>query len=208
MTKNFLQLNKGRSKLSHGVVNALVQVILTEGKLYSKKDRNKGIIISLDNGETFSIPTNTVQSWVRRDTLIPNTNTSVRDALNQARKEHSALTKERKREERRENILKKAETNLHRVSKIRTSEVQYGKPIKDKEGNKLLKPLRIDDGTEHGGIYRKQNPRLIGHVVKASQFILERLNSEEWGRKEKVENKSLIISLSELRKFKMKYEEQ
>lgn len=139
------------------------------------------IVTETENGyeeKTVVIPYNTVMSWVKRDKIIPNTNKTLREFLDEAReKRANALTKWQK-EYLRRLAMKQVEKVLNMSIDIKRKEIKaiYGK---DKNGRdvELRKSVKIFSGTDHKKMYFQN---------EMTKYVLEHLDPSFMKQPEKV----------------------
>lgn len=175
---------RGDVLLSKDLVIALVQKVKSGESLYPKGGELQLIIGREENKKTVILPNNTLNSWITRNNIVPETGLLLRDVLNKAREEYRAI----KREEKQDKVVGDAEGKLHKIIKRPSKEpviTMFGQ-IKDKETGKVV---------------MKENPRLEANTLKASMFALERLDSARYGKIERREHKVLTFSLQEIRRY-------
>lgn len=150
---------RGDLTLNKEVATALTQMILNGQSIFSKKAEKNGYI-TLPNGT--KIPYKTVNSWVQRKNVIPETGKVLRDLLEQSREEYCR----RKREERQEEMLDQAENELNEI--LNSS---FYSPLKDKN-NEVVRD-------KNGNIVYEIDSKIMRAHFNAAKFIWERLGERE-----------------------------
>lgn len=174
-------------KLTKEIAIALVQMV-SEGRSISA-DSGK-VHIHPKGRPIIEIPAQTLKTWIHRKNVVPETGEVLADILSQARlkrRETQNAILDRQ-------ILLKARKNLDQIMSI-----------PDRVGARIIQrrfkrvgntTLEVEKTVTDRGI----NTELLGVKSKASQFALERLSPESYGRKDKVEAKVGVFSLADLRK--------
>lgn len=171
--------------LSKEVASALVQWILTGKSLFPSSGKIE-IVLQVDAGyKACILSSNTVNSWVKRGTIIPETGETLRDVLDEARETYRT----RKIENKKKEMLRNLEKQFHRTIRLRTN-----LPLRDMTGKVVQR--------EDGSIVRQENAELLRAKMKMAMFLAERLMPEVYGKKVNVESKQLAFSLSDLRRAK------
>lgn len=175
------QLQRSDTTLNLDVVHTLVQRIFSGKTLYPKEHY---ILVEKEGEEPKKVNCYTIDKWICRNNVIPETGRTLRDVLNEARAEY----RQKEREKRQESMVYEAERAVERTIRLRTNLPVVGMfgVVKD----------------ENGRIMRKENAGLLKIKMDTAEFLLERLNPEKYAKKETTENKHLIFSLSDLRKAK------
>lgn len=165
--------------LDKDIVATLLQRIFAGQTLFPPEGY---IFIEREGQEPQKLKTKTIQKWVERNNVIPETGYTLRDVLDKAREEKRS----KEREARQKAMVDEAERAMHRTVRLNTNLPVVGMfgVVKD----------------ENGKIIRKENAALLKVKMDTTQFVLERLNPERYGKVEKTENKHLLFSLSDLRK--------
>lgn len=181
-----------KTALTFSVASALKKKVLN-GEAIFKKDLPVILEITEETEtglieKTIKIPANTVMSWIKRDTLIPNSNKSLRDYLNEAREQRDiALTKRQKQaikhlsmREMMKIINMPTESNKKEVITNYTKDKQG----KDVEIGKAVKTTTGDDSEK------------LRLKVKCAQFVLSNLDNDF--KKEKASNTPFSFSFLKL----------
>lgn len=178
---------------------AIREHILSGKPIYS----NTPVIVKNEKGEIVrKITKRTINTWYQRENAVEETGEVLKDLVIKWRQEY----RESKEEERRKDLLDKAEKTLHFVQNLRTSQLKrYRTPIysEDKDGKVIIvgyQELPVVD--EHGRPVRVQNPKLLAIKQKNAEFVVERLKKEVWGSKESEGSKTVFFDLSALRRYK------
>lgn len=177
--------------LTQEIASALVQRIFSGETLYPP-ERKIEILLPDENGEEKPVILSsfTINTWIKRDIVIPETGKTLRALLDEARE----VYRTKKQEKRREKMLDKVEHELNRTINLRTSEPvigMFGK-IYDKQGN----------------LVRRENPALLKVKMDTVKFLAERLKPDVYGKVEKAEHKVMHFSLADLRQAKKEMQEQ
>lgn len=172
--------------LSTPLINALVQRVLSGQTLYPQG----GLEVCIPEGENgskcFKISRGTLNSWITRGNVVPETGEPLKAILDKARESYRINTLIEKEQE----LIRQAEEQLYRVVKARTKV-----PIRSITGE----VVREADGS----IAYREDPQLLRSTIKAAIYILERLDPQKWGRETKSTPDS-TWSLNELRAIKDK----
>lgn len=155
--------------LSKEIASALVQEILSGGTLFPSAGKVELIVPSVDDHKVLVLPSNTINSWIKRGNIIPETGEVLRDVLNDARKEYRT----RKIEQKRSKMIEKLEDEF-----LRTLRIQTSSPIRDRQGNIII--------DENGQPVNQENPKLLGIKMKNAMFLAERLMPEVYGKNTKI----------------------
>lgn len=170
--------------LSKKVASALMQSILSGKSLFPPSGKIE-VMLQVEGGYKASIlSSNTVNSWVKRGTIIPETGEVLRDVLDCARETYRT----RKSEEKKKGMLLELEKQFHRTIRIKTN-----LPLHDRNGKVIQR--------EDGSLVRRENAELLRVKLKTAMFLAERLMPEVYGKKVRVESVQPVFSLSELRRF-------
>lgn len=169
--------------LSKEVASALVQLILSGKTLFPPSGKIEIVLTREEGYKAIILSTNTLNSWVKRGTVIPETGETLRDVLDKAREDYRT----KKIEDRKKEMLRKLEAQFHRTIRLRTN-----LPVCDRLG----KIVQRDDGS----LLRQENAELLRVKMKMAMFLAERLMPEVYGKKVKPESKQLAFSLSDLRR--------
>lgn len=174
------RLQRSDVKLDKEIAATLLQRIFAGETLYPPEGY---ITIQREGGEPEQLKHKTIQKWVERNNVIPETGRTLREVLDEARIEYRS----KKREERQEMMIQEAEAAMHRTLRVRTNVPVIGMfgVIKDEEGN----------------VVRKENAGLLKIKMDTAQFITERLDPK-YAKKEQGTHKHLVFSLSDLRKYR------
>jgi hypothetical protein len=181
------RVQRADTVLTLEIVNALTEMILSGRKVFSPKGYIQYISVDKEGKEkTVTIKTGTLNAWIRRGNVVPETGETLRDVLDRAREQYRI----KKEDKRRGELLGDADREIKRTLNIRTAVPIY---------NKLGKPVTREDGSP----VTYEHPKLLKVKVDVAKFVMERLNPERWGNVQKTENKSLhVFCLADLRKAK------
>lgn len=172
--------------LTLDIANALVELIMNGKNLYSQDILELEVPDSEQGTKLLKISRGTLNSWLTRRNIIPDTEDTLFAVLEQAKSNYRI----KKSERRKEKVIELAEQKLSRLMHLRTSQVvrnSYGQTIQRQDGS----------------IVRKENVQLLKTQVDAIKFVLERLKPEVYGRnQEKVVVNT--FSLADLRREKEK----
>lgn len=171
--------------LSKELASALVRLVNSGQALSSSSGRIEVMLPSAEGYKAYILSAHTINSWIKRGNVIPETGETLSDVLDKAREDYRT----KRIEDRRKKIVDEAEARLHRTLRIRTNV-----PIRDMFGKTIVR--------EDGSLVRRENPALLRTQLDAVKFALERLNPDRYGKREKTEDKPLAFSLSDLRRAK------
>lgn len=176
--------------LTKEIASALVQRIFSGETLYPP-ERKIEILLTDENGEEkpYTLSSYTVNTWIKRDIVIPETGNTLRSLLDEARE----MYRTKKQEKRREKMLEKVEHEFNRTINLRTSEPVIGMFGKIYDKN--------------GVLVRRENPALLKVKMDTVKFLAERLKPDVYGKVEKAEHKVMHFSLADLRQAKKELEE-
>lgn len=170
--------------LTLDIANALVGLIMNGKNLYSQDILELEVPDAEQDIKLLKISRGTLNSWLTRRNIIPDTEDTLFAVLEQAKSNYRI----KKSERRKEKVIELAEQKLSRLMHLRTSQVvrnSYGQTIQRQDGS----------------IVKKENVQLLKTQVDAIKFVLERLNPEVYGR-----NQEKVIvnnfSLADLRREK------
>ncbi len=169
--------------LSKELASALVHLVFSGQTLFPSSGRLEVVLSGDDGDKAHILSTHTINSWVKRGNVIPETGETLRDVLDKAREEYRT----RKEAERRKMMLGEIEQQFHRTLRLRTN-----LPIRDMLGKTIAR--------EDGSLVRKENHNLLRVKMDTAKFLAERLSPEVYGKKEKAESKHLVFSLADLRR--------
>jgi len=177
--------------LTKEIASLLVQRIFSGETLYPP-ERKIELLLTDDKGgkKPYTLSSYTINTWVKRDVVIPETGKTLRSLLDEARE----MYRTKKQEKRREKMLEKVEHEFNRTINLRTSEPvigMFGK-IYDKNGQ----------------LVRKENPALLKVKMDTAKFLAERLKPDIYGKVEKAEHKVMHFSLADLRQAKKEMSEE
>lgn len=171
-------------RLTPAIAGALAHYVISGQKLFPGEGTKGAIELWLEGKEApILLSRSTLKSWIHRGNKLPD-GTSLRAFLERAKEIYRA----RKIEERRIGVLDRAEGELNRTLNIRSNI-----PLRNAAGQIVTR--------EDGSIVRRENPQLLKIKVDASKFVLDRLDPEHWGKKERKKTKRLAFSLSDLRRY-------
>jgi len=165
-------------RLTKDIATMLQAEVLKGKSLFSSKE-----IILRGQTERIVIKAKTLQMWIYRNAVIPETGEVLRDFLDQARAEYRS----KEREKRQEEMVRNAEKRIGGIIAMPTKEPvvgMFGK-ITDKKT---------------GEVVMRENPHLVDKVLNASKFALERLDPGKYGKVDRSMNKHLVFSLADLAK--------
>ncbi len=151
--------------LSLPIVNALVQTVLSGRTLYPKGGLEVGIPEGEHGIKNLKISRGTLNSWITRGNVIPETGQPLKAILDKARKDYRINNLL----ERGQEAVDEAEDLLKRVLNVRTKvplRTIKGEVVKDKNGS----------------VVYREDPALIKTQLKAAMYITERLDPEHYGR--------------------------
>jgi len=176
--------------LSKDIATALLQKIFLGETLFPPSNILT-LAIEKQEGEieTINLSTKTLNAWVSRNNVIPETGKTLRDLLNEAREAY----RNKEREKRQNMVIDIAEKEVHRTMNLRTNIPVVGMfgVLKDKDGN----------------IVRKENHNLLRVKMDTAKFLLERLDPAKYGAKTDNKHTVMTFSLAELRKAKEQHEQ-
>ena len=170
--------------LTKEVVNALTRSVRESGSVITRADQARGYVTVPTGENTLQIRVGTLQSWIARETVIPETGQILREVLDAAREEYR-VNRRRQIDEAREEIIDK---KFNRAISMRTKE-----PVVGMFGV-------VKDPTTGEPMYR-ENVKLLAEQMKNVRFLAERQFPERYGKVERGEHKHLVLSLSDLRKY-------
>lgn len=176
--------------LSLPIANAIKKRVLSGKTLYPK--RGYFNIYFLEGGieKTAKIKVGTITTWVTRRNVIPELGVTLRDFLNEARRQYRID----KNEQRVECLIEQAEKALSQIIDTNTRV-----PFRDVNGN-----IVIDTGS--GKVVEVEDPSLLKTQMDTAKFVLERLDSIRYAKKKSIKSYSEVFSLSDLRKRKVSQE--
>lgn len=168
--------------LDKSITSALVQHIFSGNNLFGKGTH---LDLELENGERIQLSKNTLNSWITRNNVIPETGQTLRNVLEDAKAKYRA----KKREERQEKMLLQAEGEMHRTLNLRTNLPVVGMfgIVKDENGN----------------IVRRENSNLLKIKMDTAKFLAERLDPNRYAQQTNVKGSHLVFSLADLRSASM-----
>lgn len=172
--------------LTLNIANALFNSIMEGKNLYSSGDIVLTLPDSQDSTKTLKISRGTLNSWITRRNIVPETGETLHDVLVRAKEQYRVNNLEN----RKKKIIEEAEKKLFRVMNLRTNQ-----PVRNMIGQTMKR--------EDGSLVRKENVPLLRTQLDAAKFVLERLNPKVYGKSPDsvVVNK---FSLADLRKAKEK----
>ena len=145
--------------LNRETATALTQMALNGQSIFSKQ-AEKERYITLPDGS--KIPYRTVNSWIQRRNVVPETGERLKDILKRAKEEY----RRRAREQREEEILDQIEEKFSEILKINP---YY--PAKDKDGNVVY--------DKNGDIVYDVDANLLRTQLNAAKFIWDRIGPEK-----------------------------
>lgn len=181
--KKSLARQRSDVTLSKEITSALVRLVLSGQTLFPLSGRVEMMLPSEGGYKVYILSTSTINSWVKRGNIIPETGETLRDVLDKARGDYRT----KKNEDRRKIMSMELEAQFHRTLRLRTN-----LPIRDVFGKVVTR--------EDGSIVRKENVDLLRLKMDNVKFLAERLIPEVYGKKVKAESKPLAFSLSDLRR--------
>lgn len=183
-------IQRADTSLSRPIAIALMQMILSGESLFPSQG-----YLQLDIGEEKPVELlcSTLNSWVSRDNVIPETGKTLREFLNDARREYRNI----KREQQQQNLLDEAEGEFRRIMAMRSSQ-----PVRNMFGQ-----LVYDDKSKTK-LARRENVGILRLKIEAAKYLTERLDPQRYGKVEKTENKHLVFSLADLRRAKQQQDQE
>lgn len=178
VVKHNNRIQRAHCELNKEVATALMRFVLAGGNLYPQE----GFIeVELEDGKTETVKRGTLNAWIYRNNVVPETGQTLRSLLDDARGKYRSM----QREKRQEMMLLEAEAEMHRALRLRTSQPVIGMfgVVKD----------------ENGDIVRKENPNLLKIKMDIAKFIAERLDPNRYAQQTNVKGSHLIFSLADLR---------
>lgn len=176
----------GRSDiaLTQEVVDAIVDRV-RHGKQITKRN-SRCLILDYKEGQE-PVPTSTYTSWLRRGTipLSSKDNLSLQELVDGARREY--------RGHLQADMLKRAEQVLSEHLDMKTTEQAVHKRINRDGEVELRNGSRII-------------PKLVETKQRTAEFVAKKLDPQTYGDKVQTDNRHLVFSLSELRKYKQEME--
>ena len=171
--------------LSLTIANAIRKHILSGFNLYNKEGYIELFIPEYNNTTPIKISSGTLNSWITRGNVIPETGQELRAFINRTKEEYRLKIKE----QRKDDIVDMAERKLNKILNLRTSQV-----IIDSQGNKVT--------DEHTGRFaREENTKLLAIQIKTIKYVLDRLDKISYGDLLNDGN-PVAFNLSSLRKTK------
>lgn len=182
--KDNKQIQRSDTLLSKSLATTLIQMVLRGESLFPHRRTGKEYL-ELDIGEEKPVilRLSTLNQWIARNNVVPETGKTLRELLNIARREYRNSVWE----ERREALIEDSENKLHRIVKMRTKV-----PVRNMFG--------VHVKNEDGSLAYRENSELLGHQAKVAMYLTERLAPEKYGRVDRTVNKHLVFSLADLRK--------
>lgn len=189
-------------ELTKDIAITIRNYIISGEPIYSEKEPVTHTYEEDGEEKTIKLSRNQINMWCIRGNVIPDIGITLKEYVDKAREEY----RNNLAEEKRKKLLEKVEENFIHTQNLRTSEA-WRKPVPiyemDEDGKMRIKGYKTELVTdEHGRPIRRENPKLLAVKMKNAEFIAERLNSEKYGKVDKLETKSLVFSLSDLRKAK------
>ncbi len=172
-------VQRSDTALTEEIVRAIVQRI-RNGKPITKRGR-KTLLLDYAPGQQ-PVSVSTYTSWLRRGTTPLNSkeNRSLRDIVDEARIEG--------RQRLHEEMLRKAEEVL-------------GSHLELKTGEKIVHKRINKDGKVELYNSTRLVPKLVDTKQRAAEFVAKKLDPQTYGDSVKTDNRHLIFSLSELRRY-------
>lgn len=171
--------------LTKELASALVQSILSGKTLFPPSGKIEIVLIREEGYKALILSTNTLNSWVKRGTVIHETGEALRDVLDEAR----VTYRTRKIIEKKKGMIRELEKHFYRTIRIKTK-----LPLRDKAGKAIQR--------EDGSLVRQENAELLRVKMKTAMFLAERLMPEVYGKKVNGGSKQIALSLSDLRRAK------
>lgn len=176
---------RGDVALTKEVTSLLVQKIFLGESLFTSTGASGYITFDREEGqEPLQLAKATLNTWIKRNSVIPETGQTLRRVLDEAREKYRTM----EREKLHKNLLNKVEHELSRTMQLRTNVPVVGMfgLIKDKDGN----------------VVRKENHNLLRVKMDTAKFLAEALDPARYGKK--TDNKHLVMtfSLADLRRVK------
>lgn len=171
--------------LNMNVANAIRNHIISGGKLFDKKGFITISVRENNQNKPYKIKTGTLNSWITRGNVIPETGEELKQFINKAREEYRIKMEK----QRRDKIVELAERKVYRTLNLRTN-----KPIRNKNGKKI-----VDEET--GEYVRKEDSKVLAVQMNTAKFALERLSKLNYGKQAEKEQ-TVIFDLASLRRAK------
>jgi len=174
--------------LTKEIATTLREMVLAGESLYQKGGK---INLFSKDGEKIALSVGTLNAWILRRNIVPGIGVSLKDYLDKTRVERRVIKMRKQQEE----MWEKGQNNLEKALSMRTNLPvfnKFGQVVRDEDGN----------------IVRRENPNLLKIQLDAAKFVLERLNSENYGKRTKIKDKHLAFSLADFRREAKKYEEE
>jgi hypothetical protein len=175
--------------LSLGVANAIRNHIISGGKLFDKKGFITLSVKVENQNKPYKIKTGTLNSWISRGNVIPETGEELKQFIDKAREDYRIKMKE----QRKDKIVELAERKISRTLNLRTN-----KPVRDRNGKKI-----IDEDT--GEYIRKEDTKLLNTQMQVAKYALDRLDKVNYGKQAEKE-KTVVFDLASLRRAKEQLE--
>lgn len=178
--------------LTRDISLAIQSAILSGVRYYDRPNKLIHLTVVNEEGipEDIAFSASTYDNWIYRGTLIPESNTSLKDMVEQTRAKYLEM-KAKKQDEERIRLSERALTELLSLPIYNTSVMRELK--RDRNGKmKETKRTTIKD----------VSPALVNAKVKGLTFLLERVKPEKYGKKEEVKHAHVIFSLADLRRHR------
>lgn len=180
-------------QLTEAVARTLGEMILAGESIHPRKGKLQITTITEEGlPQTEELSVNTLEKWISRGNVIPETGQSLRAYLDEKRDEKRTETEQARQSAIREN----AEKRLEELSGIKIKPIESKKTYKYNPitGEKFL----VKEETIEG------SAKLAEVVVKGLQFGLERLNPQRYGPKAEVQHNHFVFDLVKLREARQK----
>lgn len=169
--------------LSKEIATALSRKVRAGEPLFTSQGAVGELELILEGGEVLAIQRNTINAWITRGNVVPETGEPLREILDKAREGF----RNSQREKRQKALVDMAEQKMTRTMNLRTTV-----PIRNMFGQ-IVK-------NEDGSVARRENHNVLRIQMDTAKFVTERLDPARYGKVEKTENKHLVFSLADLRR--------
>lgn len=161
--------------LNLNIANAIRNHVLSGGKTYDKQGFIEITIREDNQNIRLKIRTGTLNSWITRGNVIPETGVELKQFIDEAKEDYRIKMKEQLKDK----LVQLAERKAYRALNLRSNRV-----VRDPQGNKM-----IDKDT---GLYvRQEDVKLLAVQMNIAKYILDRLDKINFGRQSE---KDTIVS--------------
>lgn len=189
--KNKPEVLKGVT-LTRDISLSIQNAILSGVRYYDRPNKLIRLTVIDEHGVPTEMvfPASTYDNWIYRGTIVPESNVTLKDMVEQTRAKYLEM-KEKKQDEELKAL---SERSLKELLSLPIHNVSVMREMKRDKTGKMKETKRTT--------IKDISAPLVTAKVKGLTFALERLNPQKYGKKDEVKHAHVIFSLGDLRRHR------